>query len=52
MRLFFVFLMLGSFAIAFAELVRRSDEMRSRPVPTASRCGGAVGTFCPSKRIL
>jgi hypothetical protein len=52
MRLFFVFLMLGSFAIAFAELVRRSNETSSLPEPAASRCGDAVGTICSAQRIL
>jgi hypothetical protein len=47
-----VFLILGSFALVFAELVRRSDEMSIRPMPTASRCGDSVGSPCPTQRML
>jgi len=47
-----VFLIVGSFALVFAELVRRSDEMSSRPLPTASRCGDAIGTPCPTQRLM
>jgi len=47
-----VFLIVGSFALVFAELVRRSDEMDSRPLPTASRCSDAIGAPCPIQRLL
>jgi hypothetical protein len=50
-RLIIVFLMLGSFALVFAELVRRSEEMSFRPQPTASRCGGSTGTPCPQRAL-
>ncbi|WP_167480724.1 hypothetical protein [Mesorhizobium waimense] len=46
-----VFLMLGSFALVFSELVRQSEEMSIRPQPAASRCGDAVGTPCPQKAL-
>jgi hypothetical protein len=51
-RLLIVFLVLGSFALVFAELVRQSDEMSSRPLPTASRCGDAIGAPCPTQHVL
>jgi hypothetical protein len=47
-----VFLILGSFALVFAELVRRSDEMNIRSLPTASRCGDSIGSPCPTQRML
>lgn len=47
-----VFLIMGSFALVFAELVRQSDEMESRPLPTASRCGDAIGVSCPTQRLM
>lgn len=50
-RLIIVFVMLGSFALVFAELVRQSEAMSSRPVPTASRCGDAAGMPCPLKAL-
>jgi hypothetical protein len=50
-RLIIVFLMLGSFALVFAELVRRSEEMSFRPQPTASRCGDSAGTPCPQRAL-
>jgi hypothetical protein len=51
-RMLIVFLIVGSFALVFAELVRRSDEMSVRPMPTASRCGDSVGAPCPTQRML
>jgi len=50
-RLIIVFLMMGSFALMFAELVRHSEEMSMRPHPTASRCGDATGTPCPQRAL-
>ncbi|WP_246682794.1 hypothetical protein [Mesorhizobium sp. B2-1-3A] len=50
-RLIIVFVMLGSFALIFAELVRQSEELSIRPQPTASRCGDAAGTPCPQKAL-
>jgi hypothetical protein len=50
-RLIIVFLMLGSFALVFSELVRQSEQMSFRPQPTASRCGDAVGTPCPQRAL-
>ncbi|MBN9547719.1 MAG: hypothetical protein J0H31_02240 [Alphaproteobacteria bacterium] len=50
-RLIIVFLMMGSFAVMFAELVRHSEEMSQRPQPTASRCGDATGTPCPQRAL-
>ena len=50
-RLIIVFLMLGSFALFFAELVRQSEEMSLRPQPTASRCGDATGMPCPQRAL-
>ncbi|WP_167434379.1 hypothetical protein [Mesorhizobium helmanticense] len=50
-RLIIVFLMLGGFALAFAQLVRQSEEMSFRPQPTASRCGDAAGTPCPQRAL-
>jgi hypothetical protein len=50
-RLIIVFLMMGSFALMFAELVRHSEEMSQRPQPTASRCGDATGTPCPQRAL-
>ncbi|MER9231685.1 hypothetical protein NKI56_06215 [Mesorhizobium sp. M0622] len=50
-RLIIVFLMLASFALAFAELVRQSEEKSFRPQPTASRCGDAAGTPCPQRAL-
>ncbi|MEP6565347.1 MAG: hypothetical protein ABJB10_09425 [Mesorhizobium sp.] len=50
-RLIIVVLMLGSFALAFAELVRQSEATSFRSLPTASRCGDAAGTPC-SQRAL
>ncbi|MBZ9662794.1 hypothetical protein LB523_27450 [Mesorhizobium sp. ESP-6-4] len=50
-RLIIVFLMMGSFALMFAELVRHSEEMSQRPQPTASRCGDATGTLCPQRAL-
>jgi len=51
-RLIIVFLMLGSFALVFAQLVRQSEEMSFRPQPTASRCGDAAGAPCPRRAAL
>ncbi|MER9328884.1 hypothetical protein [Mesorhizobium sp. M0488] len=50
-RLIIVLVMLGSFALVFAELVRQSEEMSVRPQPTASRCGDAAGTPCPQRAL-
>ncbi|AZO30271.1 MAG: hypothetical protein EOQ30_24440 [Mesorhizobium sp.] len=51
-RLIIVFLMMGSFALMFAELVRHSEEMSLRPQqPTVSRCGDAAGTPCPQRAL-
>ncbi|PBC06486.1 MAG: hypothetical protein E5X34_28275 [Mesorhizobium sp.] len=50
-RLIIVFLMMGSFALMFAELVRHSEEMSQRPQPTVSRCGDATGTPCPQRAL-
>jgi len=50
-RLIIVFLMMGSFALMFAELVRHSEEMSQRPQPTAARCGDATGTPCPQRAL-
>lgn len=50
-RLIIVFLMLGSFALFFAELVRQSEEMSLRPQPTTSRCGDATGMPCPQRAL-
>ncbi|RVD20089.1 hypothetical protein EN738_24150 [Mesorhizobium sp. M4B.F.Ca.ET.017.02.2.1] len=50
-RLIIVFLMLGSFALVFAELVRHSEDMSSRPQPTASRCGDTAGMPCPQRAL-
>ncbi|CDX36796.1 conserved hypothetical protein [Mesorhizobium sp. SOD10] len=50
-RLIIVFLMMGSFALMFAELVRHSEEMSQRPQPTASRCGDATGMPCPQRAL-
>lgn len=50
-RLIIVFLMMGSFALMFAELVRHSEEMSQRPQPTASRCGDATGIPCPQRAL-
>lgn len=50
-RLIIVFLMLGGFALVFAELVRQSEEMSNRPLPTASRCGDAAGMPCPQRAL-
>ncbi|MER8491206.1 hypothetical protein NKI51_22480 [Mesorhizobium australicum] len=50
-RLIIVFVMLGSFALVFAELVRQSEEMSARPIPTASRCGDAAGMPCPQRAL-
>lgn len=50
-RMIIVFLMLGSFALLFSELVRQSEEMSIRPQPTASRCGDAAGMPCPQKAL-
>ncbi|RVD55231.1 hypothetical protein EN828_29825 [Mesorhizobium sp. M2D.F.Ca.ET.185.01.1.1] len=50
-RLIIVFLMMGSFALMFAELVRHSEEMSQRPQPTTSRCGDATGTPCPQRAL-
>ncbi|MEI9410402.1 hypothetical protein [Mesorhizobium salmacidum] len=50
-RLIIVFVMLGSFALVFAELVRQSEQMSARPVPTASRCGDAAGMPCPQRAL-
>lgn len=46
-----VFLMLGSFAIVFAELVHRSEEMSLRALPTASGCGTAAVVPCPQRTL-
>ncbi|TIN91381.1 MAG: hypothetical protein E5Y02_22690 [Mesorhizobium sp.] len=51
-RLIIVFVILGSFALVFAALVRQSEEMSNRPVPTASRCGDAAGMPCPQRAEL
>ena len=50
-RLIIVFVMLGSFALVFAQLVRQSEEMSIRPLPTASRCGDAAGMPCPQRAL-
>lgn len=50
-RLIIVFVMLGSFALVFAELVRQSENMSMRPLPTASRCGDAAGMPCPQRAL-
>ncbi|TPK63873.1 hypothetical protein FKO01_31310 [Mesorhizobium sp. B2-3-3] len=50
-RLIVVFVMLGSFALVFAELVRQSEQMSTRSVPTASRCGDAAGMPCPQRAL-
>jgi hypothetical protein len=50
-RLIIVILMLGSFALVFAELVRQSEAMSNRPQPTASRCGDATGMPCPQRAL-
>ncbi|WP_168247742.1 MULTISPECIES: hypothetical protein [unclassified Mesorhizobium] len=50
-RLIIVFLMMGSFALMFAELVRHSEEMSLRPQPSVSRCGDAAGTPCPQRAL-
>jgi hypothetical protein len=50
-RLIIVFLMLGSFALVFAELVRQSEQMSIRPLPAASRCGDAAGSPCPQRAL-
>ncbi|BAV45094.1 hypothetical protein MLTONO_0191 [Mesorhizobium loti] len=50
-RLIIVFVMLGGFALVFAEIVRQSEEMSSRPLPTASRCGDATGMPCPQRAL-
>ncbi|ESX98436.1 hypothetical protein X755_14060 [Mesorhizobium sp. LNJC405B00] len=47
-RLIIVFLVMGSFALLFAELVRQSEDMSSRPM--ASRCGDA-GVPCPQNAL-
>jgi hypothetical protein len=47
LRLLVVFLMMGGFAVGFAELVRRSDALSARPLPTASQCGDTMGVPCP-----
>ncbi|MBN9258173.1 MULTISPECIES: hypothetical protein [unclassified Mesorhizobium] len=46
-----VFLMLGSFAVVFAELVHQSEEMSLRPQPTASGCGTAAVMPCPQRTL-
>ncbi len=51
-RLFIVIMMLGSFALGFAELIRQSEALSTRPQSAASTCGDAVGTPCPSQRAL
>jgi hypothetical protein len=51
-RMLFVFLIVGSFALAFSELVRQSDKGEARQLPTASRCGDAIGTPCPTERLM
>ncbi|CAH2399626.1 conserved hypothetical protein [Mesorhizobium escarrei] len=50
-RLIVIVLMLGSFALAFAQLVRQSEETSLRPQPAASRCGDAAGTPCPQRAL-
>jgi len=50
-RLIIVVLMLGSFALVFAELVRKSEGMSLRSLPTASRCDDAAGTPCPQRAL-
>jgi hypothetical protein len=50
-RLIIVFLMMGSFALMFAELVRHSEEMSLRPQPAVSRCGDAAGMPCPQRAL-
>ncbi|TPM50543.1 hypothetical protein FJ964_02125 [Mesorhizobium sp. B2-3-2] len=50
-RLIIISIVLGSFALVFAELVRHSEETSLRPLPTASRCGDAVGTPCPQRAL-
>jgi hypothetical protein len=46
-----VFLMVGSFALFFAELVRHSEQMSVRSQPSASRCGDAAGMPCPQRPL-
>ncbi|UCI11677.1 MULTISPECIES: hypothetical protein [unclassified Mesorhizobium] len=50
-RLIIISVVLGSFALVFAELVRRSEETSLRPLPTASRCGNAAGMPCPQRAL-
>ncbi|MBZ9854442.1 hypothetical protein LB566_11555 [Mesorhizobium sp. CA13] len=50
-RLIIISVVLGSFALVFAELVRHAEETSLRPLPTASRCGDAVGTPCPQRAL-
>jgi hypothetical protein len=47
--MFIVFLMLGTFALVFAQLVRQSDERSARP--TDFRCGDGAGTVCLTQRM-
>jgi hypothetical protein len=50
-RMIIVFLMVGSFALFFAELVRHSEQMSVRSQPSASRCGDAAGMPCPQRAL-
>ncbi|TPN74925.1 hypothetical protein FJ987_29165 [Mesorhizobium sp. CU2] len=50
-RLIIIFLMMGSFAVMFAELVRHTEEMSRRPHATATECGDATGTPCPQRAL-
>jgi len=50
-RLIIVVLMLGSFALVFAELVRQSEGMSLRSHPMASRCDDTIGTPCPQRAL-
>ena len=52
--MFIVFLMMGSFALAFAELVRKSDALSSRDQGGAMiACGEATSVPCqpPPARV-
>ena len=51
-RLLIVILLLGSFALGFTELLRKSDALSTRPLSTAATCGDAVGRPCPTQKEL
>lgn len=48
--MFIVLLMMGSFALAFAELVRKSDALSSRDQGTTIACGEATSVPCQPPR--